>query len=155
MSVAVYLRNFIRQLIGRMGGDELTPAFIQRMMDVFYTALISRVVELPVKRHLYLVFESLITVYLSQEQNLDNLSAFYGQLFTSIQTLLVDADRNIGVTKGALMICQAALQSIRNSSFLNKVFTGLAQLLCKLADDHLAIMGGNLMEIANMVSQGV
>jgi len=25
MSIAVYLRNFVRQMVGRMGSDELTP----------------------------------------------------------------------------------------------------------------------------------
>jgi len=41
--------------------------------------------------------------------------------------------------------------SIRDSRFLTKIFPGLAQLLCKLADDHIALLGENLMQIAQLL----
>jgi len=63
MSIAVYLRNYIRAVIGRMGGDELTPAFLTGLMEIFYRSIVSAVIPIPIKRHLYLVFENLIVVY--------------------------------------------------------------------------------------------
>lgn len=51
------------------------------------------------------------------------------------------------------MICQAAMLSIRDSKFFVKIFPGLAALLTKLVDEHIALLGGNLMQISQLVSQ--
>ena len=43
------------------------------------------------------------------------------------------------------MVMQAALATIRDSKFIVRVFSGLAAILCKLADDNIAALGGNLL----------
>ena len=51
------------------------------------------------------------------------LESFYSHIFTSIQSLISgDQSGNVEVIKGALLICQAAMQSIKTRSFLEKVF---------------------------------
>lgn len=65
-SVAVYVRNFIKGLIPRLAGataEGLTPATLQRLMEIFFGALLSPHIHSSVKRHLHLVFESLIAHY--------------------------------------------------------------------------------------------
>jgi hypothetical protein len=36
LSIAVYLRNFMREVIGMLGGDEISPGYLQNLMDIFY-----------------------------------------------------------------------------------------------------------------------
>ena len=56
-SVGVYIRNFVREFLSKLGADELIPSSLQGLMNVFYTVIVSPIVEVPVKRHIYLVFE--------------------------------------------------------------------------------------------------
>ena len=76
-SIGVYLRNFIREFLAKLGADELLPQSLQRLMDVFYTVIVSPLVDVPVKRHIYLVFEQLLQIYLSVEDNQETITAFY------------------------------------------------------------------------------
>jgi hypothetical protein len=55
--VGVYIRNFIREFMGKLGGDELTSSFLQKLMETFFTVIVSPIVDVPIKRHIYLVFE--------------------------------------------------------------------------------------------------
>ena len=80
-SVGVYLRNFIREFLSKLGADELVPSSLQGLMNVFYTVIVSPMVEVPIKRHIYLVFEQLLQIYLSVEDNQENITAFYSTLF--------------------------------------------------------------------------
>jgi hypothetical protein len=36
LSIAVYLRNFMREVIGMLGVDEISPGYLQNLMDIFY-----------------------------------------------------------------------------------------------------------------------
>lgn len=56
-SIGVYLRNFIREFLSRLGADELNPSALQGLIEVFYTVIVSPIVDVPIKRHIYLVFE--------------------------------------------------------------------------------------------------
>jgi hypothetical protein len=80
-SVGVYIRNFVREFLSKLGADELIPSSLQGLMNVFYTVIVSPIVEVPVKRHIYLVFEQLLQIYLSVEENQESITAFYSQLF--------------------------------------------------------------------------
>lgn len=97
-------------------------------MEIFFEALLSPNISAQVKRHLYLVFESLITHYQSNEASQDRVEGFYTQLFSQIHSILnrSSGERPVDVTKGALMVLQAALTTIRDSKFLLKIFNGLA-----------------------------
>ena len=69
MSIGVYLRNYIRGYIPQLASETsqgLTPESLQVLMETFFTAIMSPIIEMPVKRHLFLVFESLITLYQTQ-----------------------------------------------------------------------------------------
>lgn len=80
-SVGVYIRNFVREFLSKLGADELIPSSLQGLMNVFYTVIVSPIVEVPVKRHIYLVFEQLLQIYLSVEDDQEQITAFYSQLF--------------------------------------------------------------------------
>lgn len=68
-SIVVYLRNYMRGVIGRLSGDEITPSLIQNYIEVFYNALISPMITGPLKKHIILIFESVVSVFLSLEEN--------------------------------------------------------------------------------------
>jgi glutaminase len=72
---------------------------------------------------------------------------FYNTLFTSVHKLLQGsgASSNPNITKGALLICQIALQTIRSEGSLGKLFTGLSSILCKLADENVTLLGTYLI----------
>ena len=77
---------------------------------------------------------------------------FYNQLFTQIQSVITTGGTaNLNVTKGALYVSQVALQSIRSNPILKSMFEGVAKTLCRLADDHIASLGGHLMQIGAMI----
>ncbi len=78
-------------------------------MDLFYTVIVSPIVEIPVKRHVYLVFEQLLQIYLSVQGDSKVVTAFYNQLLNSSVLQLQTNGTNLNVTKGVLFICQAAL----------------------------------------------
>ncbi len=69
MSIAVYLRNYMRGVIARLSGDEITADGMKRYISVFYDALISPLIAPPLKKHFILIFESVVSVYLSMEEN--------------------------------------------------------------------------------------
>jgi len=71
---------------------------------------------------------------------------FYNTLFNSVHNQLQtsNASSNPNIIKGALLICQIALQTIRTEEILKKIFTGLATILCKLADDTTTVLGTHL-----------
>ena len=79
--MGVYIRNFVREFLSKLGADELIPSSLQGLMNVFYTVIVSPIVEVPVKRHIYLVFEQLLQIYLSVEDDQEQITAFYSQLF--------------------------------------------------------------------------
>jgi len=83
MSVAVYLRNFIRQKVSEHA-DHITPENLQVLIDIIYRGLVAEEVGLPLKRHLFLTFEHLISLYQSQEVEKERTFNFYSQLFTSV-----------------------------------------------------------------------
>jgi hypothetical protein len=43
--------------MGKLGGDELTSSSLQKLMETFFTVIVSPIVDVPIKRHIYLVFE--------------------------------------------------------------------------------------------------
>lgn len=61
---------------------------------------------------------------------------------------------NINVTKGALYVLQVTLQNVRSNKILKSVMEGVSKTLCKLVDDHIAALGGHLMQIGQMIPQG-
>lgn len=71
--------------------------------------IVSPIVEVPVKRHIYLVFEQLLQIYLSVQSDSKVITAFYNQLLNSSVLQLQTNGSNLNVTKGVLFICQAAL----------------------------------------------
>jgi len=72
--------------------------------------IVSPIVEIPVKRHVYLVFEQLLQIYLSVQGDSKVVTAFYNQLLSSSVLQLQQTNgTNLNVTKGVLFICQAAL----------------------------------------------
>ena len=80
----MYLRNYMRGLLARLSGDEITPPLIQRYIQIFYDALISPLISQAIKKHFILVFESVVAVFLSYEGNVENVKTFYNQLFTQV-----------------------------------------------------------------------
>lgn len=80
-SIVIYLRNFVRQYI--MAAD-VTPAYVQGLMQIFYNTLVSPVVAWETKRHLFLIFENLIVVYQTIEGSNEAVANFYSQLFNTI-----------------------------------------------------------------------
>ena len=79
-------------------------------MNLFYTVIVSPIVEVPIKRHVYLVFEQLLQIYLSIQSDSKVVTTFYNQLLSSSVLQLQTNGSNLNVTKGVLFICQAALQ---------------------------------------------
>lgn len=110
----MYLRNYVRGITGRMDANQMTTGFLQKHMEMFYIALVSPTIEKPIKSHLILIFENLLTVMLSVEQSPEKITEFYNQLFNQINSLLSQEGVHEGVTQGSLLICQAVLQSIRS-----------------------------------------
>lgn len=106
----------------------------------------SNQVEFNIKKHLFLIFESILQVYQTTEENSENIQEFYGKLFTSIQASLQQND--LEVTKGVLLICQAALLNIRPLSLLTKVFGGIAALMCRLAEHYISLLTKDLMVVS-------
>jgi hypothetical protein len=105
LSIAVYLRNFMRGVIARFSGDEISTAVIQRYIGIFYDALISPLITPPLKKHFVLIFESVVTVFLSLEEVVENVKNFYNQLFTQVHNVIANGgSANINVTKGALYV---------------------------------------------------
>jgi hypothetical protein len=148
-SVGVYIRNFVREFLSKLGADELIPSSLQNLMNVFYTVIVSPIVEVPVKRHIYLVFEQLLQIYLSVEEDQEKITEFYSQLFNhSVLQLQSNQNGNLSVTKGVLFICQAALQSIRTDKQLSKIFEGLAVILCKVVNDCIINLRPYLQQIS-------
>ncbi len=95
-----------------------------------------------------------MTVFLSLEEDVQNVKNFYNQLFTQVHNVIANGgSANINVTKGALYVSQVALQSIRSQTILKGMFEGVAKTLCKLVDDHIASLGGHLMQIGQMIPQ--
>ena len=149
MSVAVYLRNFIRQHVPLLG-ELLTPEYLQVLLEIIYRALVAEEIAIPHKRHLFLIFEHLIQLYQAQEGQNERIFNFFSQLFTSVQAIL-GGKTPVQAVKGALMVCQAALQSIRDTRYLKQVFAGVSVLLCQIADDRTSalkasLIGDNLAE---------
>lgn len=157
MSIGVYLRNYIRGYIPQLAGESnhgLSPESLQALMETFFSAIMSPLIEMPIKRHLFLVFESLITLYQTQQIDKPKLDAFFTTLLESVSLRITQAERNMEVTKGGLLIFQAVLFSLRDSRFLTKIFPVISPFLCKVVDDHIAQIGGILMELPNLLSQG-
>jgi len=55
---------------------------------------------------------------------------------------------NVESTKGVLLVCQAALINIKPLSLLNKLFGGISNLLCKLAEHYIQILSNELLVIS-------
>ena len=74
-------------------------------MEIFYNALISPLIAAPLKKHFMLIFESIVSVFLSLEEDEDNVKNFYNQLFTQVHNVITSGGTsNINVTKGALYV---------------------------------------------------
>jgi hypothetical protein len=59
----------------------------------------------PLKKHFVLIFESVVTVFLSLEEVVENVKNFYNQLFTQVHNVIaIGGSANINVTKGALYV---------------------------------------------------
>jgi len=69
MTVAIYARNFVRKIIDKGVQKSITPAYIKVLISKFYEALVSGAIKFSIKKHLNLIFESLIQVYLVQENS--------------------------------------------------------------------------------------
>ena len=92
----------------------------------------------------------LLGVYQSSEKQIQSIENFYNQLFLSVQALLSQAEHSPNSTKGALLICQAALVSIRDTKFLARIFTGLSMLMCKLIDDFVGFLAQNIVSLTQL-----
>jgi hypothetical protein len=152
VTLAIYLRNFVRKIVSS-DLTELNAAYHQKLMALLYQTLVSAHVEFTVKRHLYLIFESLLQIYQSSEPHSAKIQEFYNNLFTSIEGLLGQYD--IEVTKGVLLVCQAALSNIRPIATLAKLFSGIATLMCKLADHYVSKLGSDLMVVGSLPAGGL
>jgi hypothetical protein len=62
MTVAIYLRNYVRKIFNQ-GMQGLSAEYLQKMMSIFYQTLVAPGVEFAVKKHVFLVFESVLLVY--------------------------------------------------------------------------------------------
>lgn len=156
MSVAIYLRNYIRgyiPILASQSNQGLTPDQVQSLVEVFFNAIMSPVMEMGVKRHLFLVFEYLVNIYQSQQADKPKLEAFYTNVLNTASTAIQQGDRNQETTKGALLVFQAVLFSLRDSRFLTRIFPLIQQVLCRLVDEQIAMIGQILMELAAIVSQ--
>jgi hypothetical protein len=116
-------------------------------MEVFFLAILSPQLDMGVKRHLFLVFETLLTIYQVQEADKGRAEEFYTQLLIQVQGQFSQTNLSGEVTKGGLLILQAVLVSLRDSRFLTKVFPVLATLLCKLADEQIGMIGGLITQM--------
>ncbi len=85
MTVAIYTRNFVRKLIDRAAQKNISPEYLKSLISRFYEALISDAIRFNIKKHLHLIFESLIQVYQVTEIKDANIISFYNELFTSVQ----------------------------------------------------------------------
>jgi hypothetical protein len=74
-------------------------------MEIFFIALVSPAIDKPIKMHLILIFENLLTMMLSIEQNQEKVTEFYSQLFNQVNVLLSQEGVPEGVTQGALLVC--------------------------------------------------
>jgi hypothetical protein len=124
---------------------------LQDLLTGFFQILLSKDLEFAVKKHIFLVFDSLLLIYQGQEDNIEKLQNFYGNIFAQIQGPIISDD--LRVAKGALLICQAGLQSIRSIHFLNKVFAGMSRLLCQVVDKYVQLLTRDLMIIQASSSQ--
>ena len=82
------------------------------MIDLFFQCLVSAQIEFNIKQHLVLIFESLLLVYQTKEQNPDTLRTFFETIFDQAASYISNPSSE--VVKGSLLICQAALQTVRS-----------------------------------------
>lgn len=90
----------------------MAPAGIQGLIDLFFQSLVSPQIDFSLKQHLILIFESLLLVYQTNEQNADALRLFFETIFDQASQYV--SNPSTDVIKGALLICQASLQNIRS-----------------------------------------
>lgn len=77
------------------------------MIDIIYRCLVSPQIDFQLKQHIVLIFESLLLVYQSNEQNPDTIKAFFETIFEQAAATINSPSSD--VIKGSLLICQAAL----------------------------------------------
>lgn len=73
------------------------------MIDLFFTCCVSGNIEYNVKKHIVLIFESLLMIYQTMEPDQENVKALYRKLFDSASSQLQSA--NMESMKGALLVC--------------------------------------------------
>lgn len=119
---------------------------VQHLISIFYQALVAPTVEFTIKKHLHLIFESLLQIYQTTEADQSKLQEFYDNLFQSIHNQLQTSDME--VTKGVLLISQATILNLRPINLLKKVFPGITNLMCKLAEHYISLLSNDLMVIS-------
>jgi hypothetical protein len=69
LSLAVYLRNFVRKILNTPPNGQMPVGYLQNLLNIFYMTLVDANIEFAIKRHLFLIFESLLLIYQVQESN--------------------------------------------------------------------------------------
>jgi hypothetical protein len=105
-------------------------------------------IEFLVKKHLALIFEYVLMIYQAQETSEEALEDFFNNLFSQFQTHIQSP--NLNTVKGSMLVCASALYTIRHVNFLAKIFHGIANLFCKLAEGQISLISKDLMAIAAM-----
>jgi hypothetical protein len=70
LSLAVYLRNFVRKILNTPPNGQMPTGYLQQLLNIFYMTLVDANIEFAIKKHLFLIFESLLLIYQVQESNL-------------------------------------------------------------------------------------
>ena len=151
MTVAIYARNFVRKIIDKATQKNISPGYLKTFISMFYDALVSDAIRFNIKKHLYLIFESLIQVYQVTEITEANIISFYNELFTSVQQMF--QNQNVEVLKGVLLVCQAAILNIRPINLLAKVFPGISFLLCGFAKHYIELLSRDMILISAIPSE--
>jgi len=63
-TIAIYLRNYVRKLIDKNANIKARGnTWYKELIYIFYKALIAETLEFSVKKHINLIFESLLQIY--------------------------------------------------------------------------------------------
>jgi hypothetical protein len=134
MSVAVYCRQFVKKVVEQRGQAQ-DKTMVAGLIMIFYKCIVCPTLRFDIKKQLGVLFETLIMIYGIYEQNPQSLMEFYSNLFSSVQVAI--SSNQTEVIKGALIICQATMSTMKNLKLLTQVFTGIATLMTSILTSYL------------------
>ncbi len=86
-----------------------------------------------------LTFESLLLIYQTIDKNGDHIKGLYENIFERTAVIMA-ANSNLDHVKGALILSQACLTTIRSQSDLTYLFGKVSQILTGLAEQSLSML---------------